>query len=491
MKLYTVSQIRELETLAMESQGISEATLMQTAGETAFQQCHSLHPSASRYLIVCGPGNNGGDGYVFARAAKLAGFTVSIKQLASPPEQGAAHDAYLACEQANIPIDNQATLPLPDEYDVLVDAIFGIGLQRPITGTFATIIKAMNTHSAPIFAIDTPSGVNADNGKTLGETVRALHTMTFIGNKLGFYLGEAREYAGEIIVSNCQISDDEFAKVMPIAERLDWQDPQFHLSPRPRTAHKGDFGHVLVVGGNYGYAGAAAMSAFAAARAGAGLVSVATRPEHATNLFTQHPELMAHAMHDPNEIDKLIERATVLVVGPGLDKDEWAKRLAEKCFQSTKPLVVDADALGFLPNYTPREFTTIITPHPGEAGRLLGTDSKAVQADRYQAIQDLLRQFNAITILKGANTLIQAPGEVLKVCDAGNPGMATGGMGDVLSGVIAGLLAQGSEPWHATQMAVLCHAIAGDRASRAHGQRGLVATDLLPHIQDLVNDNYA
>jgi ADP-dependent NAD(P)H-hydrate dehydratase / NAD(P)H-hydrate epimerase len=282
------------------------------------------------------------------------------------------------------------------------------------------------------------------------------------------------------------------------------------LPPRKRTAHKGDFGHVLIVGGDFGMAGAARMSAEAAARAGAGLVSVATRPEHIAAINTVRPELMCHGVEDSSKLEKLLERADVIVAGPGLGQSEWSKKLWNKTLDyaktSAKPLVLDADALNIvasdklsaeaIANKETLNANWILTPHPKEAARLLGSTVDIVQNDRGTALQALVKRYKCVCVLKGAGTLIAKPtgnttdaiiATEIAMCQAGNPGMASGGMGDILSGILGGLLAQGISAFDAASLGVCLHATAGDMAAAAQGERGLLALDLLPYVQKLVN----
>lgn len=274
-------------------------------------------------------------------------------------------------------------------------------------------------------------------------------------------------------------------------QTLDWSTLLAALTPREKQANKGDFGHVLVVGGDYGYAGAVCMAGCAALRVGAGLVSIATRVEHAWNLFTYQPELMAHGISEgdvaSSPLPALLDRADVIVIGPGLGQSEWAQRLASACFASSKPCVIDADALPLFAQSLPFTQPAVITPHPGEAARLLRCSVSEIQSDRVSAIQKLVDQFKVTAVLKGAGTLILDGSSHVEMCTAGNPGMATAGMGDILSGMIAGLIAQRLPVSQAAKIAVMCHALAGDRVAAQSGQRGMVATDLLPIIHQLIN----
>lgn len=301
----------------------------------------------------------------------------------------------------------------------------------------------------------------------------------------GLFTGEGLEYAGEVVLADLGVPPEVKRAVEPSALLL---PPLVRgLPPRPRHAHKGMFGHVLVVGGDYGFSGAARMAAEAAARVGAGLVSVATRKEHASLLSVARPELMCHGVAGREEIQALLERATVVAVGPGLRRSGWAGMLLASALDSELPLVLDADGLNLLAARPTRSERWILTPHPGEAARLLGSSSAKIQQDRFAAAGELQARYGGVVVLKGSGTIIQGPQGQPRVCTAGNPGMASGGMGDILTGVIAGLLAQGLDPLEAATLGVCLHGTAGDRAARAGGERGLLASDLLEPLRQLVN----
>lgn len=259
------------------------------------------------------------------------------------------------------------------------------------------------------------------------------------------------------------------------------------LSPRPRASHKGDFGHVLVVGGCPGFGGAVRMAAEAALRVGSGLVSVATHPRHADMLALARPEMMSHAITCAEDLILLLEKATLVVLGPGLGRLAWSRMVWDAVIGIKLPCVVDADGLNWLADFPQARPDWVLTPHPGEAARLLGISTLEVQQDRVAAVKLLQSRFGGWVVLKGAGTLIAGPNELLFLCEAGNPGMASGGMGDVLTGVIGGLMAQHIALDQAVPMGVLLHALAGDAAAAVSGERGLLAMDLVNYLQPLVN----
>lgn len=270
-------------------------------------------------------------------------------------------------------------------------------------------------------------------------------------------------------------------------EKLNSAQIKAWLPKRQRDANKSDYGHVLVIGGDYGMGGAVRMAAEAALRVGAGLVSVATRPEHINIVSGIRPEIMCHSVETAQDLAPLLARATFIVIGPGLGKSEWAQELLARVLQAKQPKLLDADALNLLAQNPVCCENWILTPHPGEAGRLLDEATEAVQADRIKAVQALEKKYGGVVVLKGAGTLVQTEKAKPTICEAGNPGMASGGMGDVLSGVIAGLAAQGLSLENAAKAGVFLHACAGDLAAAEGGERGLLATDLLLHLRQLVN----
>ncbi len=279
-----------------------------------------------------------------------------------------------------------------------------------------------------------------------------------------------------------------YASQVLSARRVDWAQQATRLNPRRRSAHKGHFGHVLVVGGDHGFGGAARLAGEAAARTGAGLVSVATRKRHVAALLAARPELMVHAAK-PKVIESLLERAGVLVLGPGLGTGKWGRRLFEKAMAASRPLVLDADGLNLLAGLSGvRRADWMLTPHPGEAARLLGSCVAEVQADRFAAVEALQRRYGGVIVLKGPGTLVLGAGRrPPAICSDGNPGMASGGMGDVLSGVIAAFMAQGWPLDEAAELGVCLHAAAADRAAGVEGERGLLGTDLMPQLRRLGN----
>ncbi|MBK8897851.1 MAG: NAD(P)H-hydrate dehydratase [Candidatus Competibacteraceae bacterium] len=486
-ELYRAAQVRELDRIAIEVRGISGYTLMWRAGEAAFGLLRQRW-NARRIAVVCGGGNNGGDGYLVARLAHQHGFDVRVLTLADPEGlHGDAQTAWWNARSTGVSIMPFTAAAL-NGADLLVDAILGTGLEREVTGPWKAAILAMNAHPADILALDIPSGLHADTGVILGAAVQAAATMTFIGLKQGLFTGQGPACCGEISFSDLEVPSDIYAAIHPASWRYTGRELPHYLPNRSRSAHKGHFGHVLVVGGDLGMAGAARMSAEAAARCGAGLVSVATRGAHAGLQAVARPELMFHGIETPEALSALLDRATVVAIGPGLGRDDWGRGLLRAVLASDKPLVADADALNLLAVEPSFRENWILTPHPGEAARLLKMTPAEVEADRFAAVEDLALRFGGVAVLKGAGSLIASKADgVVVLCASGNPGMASGGMGDVLTGVVAALLAQGLPPFVAARAGVYLHGRAGDLAAQSGGERGLLATDLLPFLRRLVN----
>jgi NAD(P)H-hydrate epimerase len=316
----------------------------------------------------------------------------------------------------------------------------------------------------------------------MGCAVKATCTVTFIGLKQGLYTGLAADYCGEILYSSLAVPKEVFKKVTTNTHRA----VKKKFPPRARCAHKGDHGHVLIVGGDRGYSGAARMAGEAALRVGAGLVSVATHPEHAALLNLARPELMCHGVDNAGQLSPLLDKADVIVIGPGLGQGKWAAELFIAAIKSSKMLVIDADGLNLLAHVPEKHHNWVLTPHPGEAARLLRCTTADVQQDRYAAVVAIQAKYDGIAVLKGAGTLI-AGNDNVTVSTTGNPGMASGGMGDVLAGVIAGLAAQGFSLKDAAQQGVYLHGMAADLAVGKTGERGLLASDLMPYLRQLVN----
>ncbi len=480
-KLYRAEQVRELDRIAIEERGIPGSQLMVMAGQAAFQYIREYYPHIKSLAVFCGAGNNAGDGYIVARLALQASMRVQVYAVASPETlRGDALTAYrqYADKGGSTEMYQQG---VDSDRGLIVDALLGTGLNKEVGGLYAAAVAAINRSRAPVISLDIPSGLNADTGKVFGSAVHADATVSFIGLKQGLFTGDAAEYCGRIAFASLGVPDDIYRQVNHAALRI----TRPSMLRRNRCAHKGNYGHVLVIGGEKGFSGAARMSAEAAARVGAGLVSVATRSEHAGLLSVSRPEIMSHGVEHAEQLQPLLHRATVIVVGPGLGQSNWARDLLHAAIAAQKPMVIDADGLNLLAK-SPQSYSHwVLTPHPGEAGRLLSCSTAEIQRDRFHAVTQLQTKYHGICVLKGSGTLIDDSFDI-SVSTMGNAGMASGGFGDILSGAIAGLIAQGLTLSEASKMAVYLHGEAADIAV-TDGQRGMLATDLLPHLRRLVN----
>ncbi|WP_426663279.1 NAD(P)H-hydrate dehydratase [Rhodanobacter aciditrophus] len=481
-ELYTVAQVRALDRRAIDELGVPGFELMRRAAWAALSSLRRHWPQARRIAVHCGPGNNGGDGFLVAALAREAGLQVEVLALgdASTGDAGLARQAWRDGGGAVRLWQPDEALP---EADVHVDALYGTGLRRAPEAPAAALIEAIHASGVPVLALDVPSGLDADTGQVPGAAIRATVTVSFIAAKRGLHTGHAVEHVGALELDALGLPETLWQDTAADAHLLQ----ATHLPPRARDAHKGTNGHVLAIGGEHGMAGAIRLCGEAALRAGAGLVSVATRVEHLLALNAARPELMAHGVDGPQALEPLLDRAGVLALGPGLGQGAWSHALWLTALDSGKPLVLDADGLNLLAR-EPRRFTqaAVLTPHPGEAARLLDSTVAEVEADRFAAARTLAARCRAVVVLKGAGSLIAAPDGRLDVCPWGNPGMATGGMGDLLTGVVAALLAQGCDAWQAACLGAGLHARAGDCAAR-RGERGLVASDLLAPLRALGN----
>ena len=485
--LYSTAQVRALDAHAIDELKIPGYTLMKRAGEAALRYLRARWPTAHRIVIVCGSGNNAGDGYVLARFAQAAGLTVSVLA-ASAPEQlrGDARQAY-----EDLKASDGSVRPFAAEHltagEVIVDALLGTGLKGPVREDLGEAIRAINSSGTPVFALDVPSGLDSDSGTVAGEAIRAEATVTFVGLKTGLFVGDGPEYAGTIFFDDLELSDAPQLGLAPRLTRIIEAEIHAALPRRRRASNKGDFGRVLIVGSGPGMPGAARLAGEACLRVGAGLVTVAVAPENITAIAAGRPELICVPLSNEATLTEAIARADVVAIGPGLGRTPWARAAFRVVLASDKPLVVDADALNLLSEGgTPARTDWILTPHPGEAGRLLGVSADEVQRDRLAALDRLLDRYHGTVVLKGAGTLVGAAGRTPGLCERGNPGMATAGTGDVLTGTIAGILGQCRDPWTAARAGVLVHAMAGDAAARA-GERGVLAGDLVRELHHYVN----
>jgi NAD(P)H-hydrate epimerase len=486
--LYRAAEVRAADRRAAEQHGLGGGVLMERAGAAALSCLRERFPRARRLAVFCGPGNNGGDGFVLARRAREAGLEVTVTSLSDPAAlQGDAQQAWQRWHAAGgATVRFGAGLRIAA--DVVVDGLFGTGLARAPEGAARAAVDAINGAGCPVLALDIPSGLHADSGRVLGVAVRADVTLSFIGLKAGLFTGLGREHSGLILFDALGVPHDVFSGAVPLARRITPASLYGLLPRRPRQAHKGMAGRVGVLGGQPGMPGAVRLAGEAAYRGGAGLVTLATHPAHAALISAACPELISHGVMDPREALAALASCSVVAFGPGLGQQDWGRALWKAALSLQRPLVVDADALNLLAGERQRRSDWVLTPHPGEAARLLGCTPAAIEADRFAAVRTLVDRYGGVCVLKGSGTLVASEhGPDLWLCDRGNPGMASGGTGDVLTGVIAALCAQGLTPVEAARLGVWAHAVAGDRAAQ-NGERGMLARDLLAPLRAVLNE---
>jgi hydroxyethylthiazole kinase-like uncharacterized protein yjeF len=507
MRVFDARQMREADRVTIEEIGISSLVLMESAGRqvvAAMQQTFE-QLSLLRIGVLCGTGNNGGDGFVAARVLLQNGYDTSIFLVGSVEDvKGDARVnleilGRLGYTVVEITDEQEWELHFSDisTCDVLVDAMFGTGLRKPLAGLFETIVKDLNSSELPVVAVDLPSGLSADTPDIIGEAVDADLTVTFATAKLPHMLPPAERKCGQVVVADIGIPREvieglEGARVEVIAA----QDVLAHLEPREPDSHKGDYGRVLIVAGSLGRTGAAHLCGMAALRSGAGLVTIATPRSAAGVVAAMAPEYMTEPLDEDQDgiaveraLDRILEvQADVIAVGPGLGTGPRPRALVHALLErSGSPLVLDADALNIFADSVNKlkgreDVEVIITPHPGEMARLINRDTDHVQHHRLEVARDFAADHGVWVVLKGHRTLIAAPDGRVSINRTGNPGMATGGTGDVLTGVIAAWLAQSLDAEAACRVGVFLHGLAGDVAVKTIGQTALTASDVVHHL---------
>jgi hydroxyethylthiazole kinase-like uncharacterized protein yjeF len=487
-RVYTGRECRELDRIAIEEFGISGFELMKRAGQAAFSELLARWPDASCLTILCGKGNNAGDGYIIGGLAREIGMAVQLIQLGDAGEL--AGDAARARDWA---VERGVAIePGPERAlrgDVVVDALLGTGIAGELRPAYREQVEAANASGIGVLAVDVPTGVDADTGAATDPCVRADVTVTFIGRKLGLVTGPGASFCGDVVLAGLGVPDQVYGSVAGTALLVN--EHLGTLPARDANAYKQALGHLVVIGGDRNMGGAALMAGEAALRVGAGLVSVVTRAAHRPAILARRPELMVVDADDDEGRRDVLARATTVVLGPGLGRSAWGERLAREALALGKPAVIDADGLYWIATSALEPSApVIITPHSGEAAMLLDATAAAIQADRVTAVKDLAEKVGGVAVLKGAGTLIAehrgSTSRLAGVCGHGNPGMASAGMGDVLSGIIGGLLAQRDAPVDAAVRGVCLHSAAADVVARQVGQRSMLATDLLPEVMSML-----
>lgn len=466
--LYNSEHAKNIDQLATQYLAIDSFALMQKAASALFLYIKS----APKVLVITGPGNNGGDGWVLAELARQNGQDVTIWALKNPDDlTGDAKKAALACEA-----EVTQSAPEGHTYDVIVDGIFGSGLNKEVTGRYAQAIQWINRQNTKILTIDIPSGLNADTGQVMGTAVQATQTVSILTLKPGFFLAQGKDHVGDLQSEPLSVPDDGFKHLLPVAVLLHQSALEQLSQNRSHNSHKGSFGHVWAVGGQAGMMGAVLLAAHASLRVGAGAVTAVTDSQHSGMIPLHLPEIMSHGF-DSTSPTLPQKPASTMVLGVGLGQSQWSQQLLQQAQQHPCPKVYDADALNLL-NADQINPHDVITPHPLEAAKLLKTSTEAIQTDRLQAARQLQQKLNCVVVLKGAGTIV-CDAQQTSICPYGSDALATAGSGDVLAGMIAGLMAQGHESYDASCLAVIWHAVTGERSQ---DQMCLTASGILVQL---------
>jgi len=492
--LFDAKTVGELDQLAYQKGNISPFELMSRAGDGAFAELLENFGRPDCIHVFCGAGNNGGDGYIIASLAAHEKISVRVYELGNPNRMSdETKRARQQCVDANIifgSFDSSCNL----SEGIIVDSLIGTGFEGVLRDEFAIAIECINSSLLPVLAVDIPSGLSSDTGAAQEVAVKADITVTFVAPKQGLFTGRGKALCGDIVYDSLDIPADILQQRLPSAELMSVDDLLEYLPEPEADVHKSQRGHCMVIGGDHGTGGASLLAAQSCLQVGAGVVSHATRPEHVSASLVRQPEIMACGVVSGQELEPLLDRPRVLVVGPGLGRSSWSEQMLQKAMSMDVPMVVDADALNIIAdgrvvtNIANRSW--VMTPHPGEAARLLGVSVTEIETDRFAAVRKLQQKYNAVILLKGAGTLIYGDQtRPIQVCPYGNPAMATAGMGDILSGVIGGLIAQGMDLFTATELACCLHSKAADMAVDKLGHRGLVASDVLTFVRAILNQS--
>tara|TARA_B100001559_G_scaffold48529_1_gene36952 strand:- start:310 stop:1824 length:1515 start_codon:yes stop_codon:yes gene_type:complete len=501
MKLYTASETRKIDNLAIKEKGISGYSLMQMAAEFTLDVILREFSPVEELIIFCSKGKNSGDGFLLGSFAKEFGLEVTIVMSnTSNVIKGVSRKAFEEMKDAKVKIISTKSVEKlkVSNKTVIVDALIGTGLKGNLRKNIKESILALNKLGVklPVLSLDIPSGVNPDTGDADDIAVYADITASFVAQKRGCFTSVGKKFSGEIIYSDLEIPKNLFSKITSTSYVVDYEDSISKVVYREQDAHKGHFGNVVIVGGDRGLGGAGLLSSRAAVYSGAGLTSLVTRPEHVSASLVSCPEVMVKGVDSGQDIEEHLVKPDVIAIGPGLGQSAWSEQMIQRVFWEAEKrdvsVIMDADALNLLTKLKlssnlPKRL--ILTPHPGEAARLLNTSVAVIESNRFSAAAKIQKKFNATVVLKGSGTVIcHKSGGTQKwgICDSGNPGMATGGMGDVLTGIIAGLLAQGLTLKEAAEAGVDLHAKAADQASLEFGEAGLTSSDVINELKYLL-----
>ncbi|MGN0334140.1 MAG: NAD(P)H-hydrate dehydratase [Lachnospiraceae bacterium] len=478
------------ESAAMELYGLLPMNLMEQAAGAVVKVLENGMYDLRQVLIVCGSGNNGGDGLAIARILSGKGIRTEVYFVGN--ESRMTEETALQMEMYRQTGGNFVTKPSYDEYTVIVDAVFGIGCNRDLQGAVLEYVRQVNAVKIPVIAVDIPSGVNGSTGKICTDAVKASTTVTFSEKKLGMMIHPAKDYCGEVICADIGIPKQDVFR----AHAFYYEEEDLGRIPkRIENSHKGSYGKVLVVAGSAEIFGAAYFSSAAAYRTGSGLVKVFTPEENRVPMQTLLPEALL-AVYDRKHPDleklrKCMEWADVIAVGPGIGIDDSAENILQSVLKESKvPIVIDADGINLLAKNTEIlseiSVPVILTPHLQEMSRLTGMEKSELAASPFEQGKAFTDRYPVILVWKDARTIVMSKNRDLFVNTSGNPGMATGGSGDVLTGVIASLIGQGMEPLEAARLGVYLHGKAGDAAAVRKGMHGMLASDILYGISEVI-----
>lgn len=487
-------EIRLIELLSCKRLALTEDLLMQRAAKAVLSAVEKYYPRAKRIIVLCGSGKNGGDGYIFAKYAHQSGLDVAL-YTTSQIEKLSDNLRHVALNTiaTGIPI-----LSLDDLFllkaDLIVDALLGTGLRGELSDIYVEVIDIINKSKIPVLAIDLPSGLCTDSGVCKSVAIKADLTVSMIANKLGFYMNDGPDLVGRVILDDLMLTE-VIDDVLSESAMIKLVSYFVNLTKRPRNCHKGNFGSLLVIGGNIGMPGAPIIAGQFALAVGVGKVTIVTRDIYAKTIIPDQPEILIHGIEDPDEIQQFSD-VDVIVIGPGLGDDDWARDILQEAISLEKKMIVDASALRILSDNFTHNNNWILTPHVGEAAAMLNTEVDEINFDRFGSVVKLQKQYGGIVVLKGVGTLI-ADAQQVYLANAGNPGMASAGMGDALSGIIAGLYANCMylheldtnelSLLDAAKFGVMLHARAADYLARRLGEQGMVVTDLLECVRRLIN----
>ena len=501
MKLYTAGETRKIDNLAIKQKNISGYSLMQMAAEFSLDIIlRELNP-VEELIIFCSKGKNSGDGFLLGAYAKEFGLEVTVVMSNSPKDlKGVTRKAFHEMKESNVKVISSKSLKNHSisKNAVLVDALLGTGLKGSLRKNIKDSILVLNQlgMKIPVVSLDIPSGVNPDTGNAQDVYVLADITTSFVAQKRGCFTSHGKKASGEVLYSDLDIPKKLFSEVPSTSSIINYENSMGRVIYREEDAHKGNFGHVVVVGGDRGFGGAGILCSKAAVYSGSGLTSLVTRPEHVSASLVSCPEVMVKGVNSGQDLEEHLLKPDVIAIGPGLGQTAWSEQMVQRVFWEAEkrdvPVIMDADALNLLTQLKlssklPKNL--ILTPHPGEAARLLNTSISNVESDRFGSAAKLQKKFNATVVLKGSGSIVCYKSNGVQkwgLCNSGNPGMATGGMGDVLTGIIAGILAQGLSLKDSAEAGVDLHSKAADLACLETGEVSLTPSDVISELRSLL-----